>query len=78
MKNKPNKKPSRRKPRRKPSQPEGVRKRRTVEEITADQNGRRPTRLEDILGKGGDLWDSDEEFEEFLDILKEAKASRRN
>jgi uncharacterized protein (DUF2384 family) len=51
---------------------------RTLEQIIAEQNGGRPTRLEDILGKGADLWDSDEEFEEFLAILKTAKASTRN
>jgi uncharacterized protein (DUF2384 family) len=53
-------------------------KRPTLEEIIAEQNGGRPTRVEDILGKGADLWDSDEEFEEFLAILKAAKASGRN
>jgi uncharacterized protein (DUF2384 family) len=52
-------------------------KRPTLEEIIAEQNGGRPTRVEDILGKGADLWDSDEEFEEFLAILKAAKASGR-
>ena len=40
--------------------------RKSIEELAAEQ-GIRPTRLEDILGKGADLWKSDREFEQFVE-----------
>jgi uncharacterized protein (DUF2384 family) len=42
--------------------------RKSIEELAAEQ-GTKPTRLEDILGKGADLWGSDEEFEKFVDDI---------
>jgi len=30
-------------------------------------------KLEDILGKGRDLWDSDEELDEFLRLIRERR-----
>jgi len=40
--------------------------RRSIEELAAEQ-GVKPTTLEDILGKGADLWESDQEFERFVE-----------
>ena len=42
--------------------------RRSIEELAAQQ-GTKPTRLEDILGKGADLWESDQEFEQFVEDI---------
>jgi uncharacterized protein (DUF2384 family) len=42
--------------------------RKSIEELAAEQ-GTRPTRLQDILGKGADLWKSDQEFERFLEDI---------
>jgi hypothetical protein len=39
---------------------------RSIEELAAEQ-GVKPTKLEDILGKGADLWESDQEFERFVE-----------
>lgn len=47
-----------------PSAPE----RKSIEQLAAEQ-GVKPTRLDDILGKGADLWKSDEEFEHFLEDI---------
>ena len=40
--------------------------RRSIEALAAEQ-GVKPTKLEDILGKGADLWASDQEFECFVE-----------
>jgi uncharacterized protein (DUF2384 family) len=42
--------------------------RKSIEELAAEQ-GTKPTRLEDILGKGADLWESDQEFEQFVEDI---------
>ncbi len=42
--------------------------RKSIEQLAAEQ-GIRPTRLEDILGKGADLWDSDLELEQFVEDI---------
>lgn len=39
---------------------------RSIEALAAEQ-GVKPTKLEDILGKGADLWESDQEFERFVE-----------
>ena len=44
----------------------GFTERRSIEELAAEQ-GVKPTKLEDILGKGADLWESDQEFEGFVE-----------
>ncbi len=50
--------------------------RKSVEELAAEQ-GVKPTRLDDILGKGADLWDSDLELERFVeDIYARRKEDR--
>ncbi len=46
----------------------GFSERKSIEELAAEQ-GIRPTRLEDILGKGADLWDSDLELEQFVEDI---------
>jgi hypothetical protein len=53
-------------------------RRSTFEEIAAAQ-GVDPTKaLVNLRGKGADLWASDEEFDEFLAILRKAKTQGRN
>jgi len=44
----------------------GFSERKSIEELAAEQ-GVKPTHLEDILGKGADLWESDREFERFVE-----------
>ena len=39
--------------------------RKSIEELAAEQ-GVKPTRLQDIWGKGADLWDTDAELERFV------------
>ncbi|MFZ0960283.1 MAG: hypothetical protein WAO35_05210 [Terriglobia bacterium] len=39
---------------------------RSIEALAAEQ-GVKPTKLEDILGKGANLWESDQEFERFVE-----------
>lgn len=49
---------------------------RSIEELAAEQ-GIKPTRVEDILGKGAHLWDSDEDLENFVrDIYRRRKEDR--
>jgi hypothetical protein len=42
--------------------------RKTIEELAAEQ-GLKPTMLEDILGKGADLWENNQEFERFVEDI---------
>ena len=50
--------------------------RKSVEEVAAAQ-GIKPTRLDDVLGKGAGLWDSDLELERFVeDIYARRKEDR--
>lgn len=42
--------------------------RKSIEQLAAEQ-GVKPTRLEDILGKGVGLWESDQEFEQFVEDI---------
>jgi hypothetical protein len=44
----------------------GFSERRSIEALAAEQ-GVKPTKLEDILGKGADLWESDQEYERFVE-----------
>lgn len=46
----------------------GFSERKSIEELAAQQ-GVKPTRLEDILGKGADLWKSDEKLEQFVEDI---------
>jgi hypothetical protein len=41
---------------------------RSIAALAAEQ-GVKPTKLEDILGKGADLWASDQEFERFVEDI---------
>ena len=41
---------------------------RSIEALAAEQ-GVKPTKLEDILGKGADLWESDQVFERFVEDI---------
>ncbi len=42
--------------------------RKSIEDLAAEQ-GIKPTRLEDILGKGADLWESNQELEQFVEDI---------
>jgi hypothetical protein len=42
--------------------------RKSIEDLAAEQ-GLKPTRVEDILGKGPDLWESDQELEQFVEDI---------
>ncbi len=46
----------------------GFSERKSIEELAAEQ-GVKPARLEDILGKGADLWEGDREFERFVEDI---------
>lgn len=49
---------------------------KSIEELAREQ-GVNPARLDDILGKGADLWDSDLELERFVeDIYARRKEDR--
>jgi len=50
--------------------------RKSIEELAAEQ-GIKPTKLDDILGKGAHLWESDHEFEQFVaDIYARRREGR--
>jgi uncharacterized protein (DUF2384 family) len=44
-----------------------VRRRKTIEELAAEQGVALPQDLDAMIGAGKDLWDSDEEFEAWLE-----------
>jgi hypothetical protein len=46
--------------------PTGFSESRSIEALAAEQ-GVKPTKLEDILGKGADLWESDQALERFVE-----------
>jgi hypothetical protein len=46
----------------------GAPARKSIEELAAEQ-GVKPTTLEDILGKGADLWENNQEFERFVEDI---------
>jgi hypothetical protein len=50
--------------------------RKSIEELAAEQ-GIRPTRLEDILGKGADLWESDHDLEQFVEDIYARRSEDR-
>jgi hypothetical protein len=50
--------------------------RKSIEQLAAEQ-GVKPTRLEDILGKGADLWKSDQEFEHFVEDIYSCRREDR-
>jgi len=54
----------------------GFSERKSIEKLAAEQ-GVKLTRLEDILGKGADLWASNQEFERFVqDIYARRREDR--
>jgi hypothetical protein len=64
----------------KPRQPRkraGFLKEKTIEELAAEQGVTLPQRIEDLIGAGKDLWDSDAEFEEFLKGIYERRRRGR-
>jgi uncharacterized protein (DUF2384 family) len=53
------------------------RRRKTIEELAAEQGVSLPQDLDAMIGEGKDLWDSDEEFEAWLEDLQEARREGR-
>jgi hypothetical protein len=49
---------------------------RSIEDLAAEQ-GVKPTKLKDILGKGADLWESDREFERFVEGIYDRRREDR-
>lgn len=47
---------------------------RSLDELAAEQNVRPISRLEDVWGKGSELWTDDDDFESFLDATKGLEA----
>jgi uncharacterized protein (DUF2384 family) len=45
--------------------------------LIAEQGVRPVERFEDLLGRGRDLWETDEEFQEFLEAIRRAREERR-
>ncbi len=50
--------------------------RKSIEQLAVEQ-GVKLTRLEDILGKGADLWESDQEFEHFVEDIYARRREER-
>jgi uncharacterized protein (DUF2384 family) len=50
--------------------------RKSIEELAAEQ-GIRPTRLDDVLGKGADLWESDRDLEQFVEDIYARRSEPR-
>jgi hypothetical protein len=46
---------------------------KTLEQLAAEQGIKPVERFEDLLGKGDELWATDEEFEAFLKWLKHSR-----
>ncbi|MBW3538896.1 MAG: hypothetical protein KY476_01370 [Planctomycetes bacterium] len=46
---------------------------RTVEELAAEQGVKPITRLDEVLGQGAALWDSDEALDDFLNGIRERR-----
>ena len=56
-----------------PVTPQPMGKTKTIEELAAEQGVKLPQDLDELLGKGRDLWDDDEDFEQFLKWLNDPK-----
>lgn len=50
---------------------------KTLDELAAEQGLRLPQSLDRLIGRGQDLWESDEEFEEFLRALTACRHPER-
>lgn len=49
----------------------------TIEELAAEQGVEQPQSIERLFGAGTDLWDSDEEFDKFLDWIENMRTENR-
>jgi hypothetical protein len=52
-----------------------VSRKRTLQELAAEQGVVTAKRAEELLGQGEDLWDDDAEFDRFLTWLRESRRS---
>jgi hypothetical protein len=59
-----------------PGLPLPMSKTKTIEELAAEQGVKLPQNLDELLGKGCDLWDDDEDFENFLRWLEDSTSRR--
>jgi hypothetical protein len=48
-------------------------KSKTLDELIAEQGVKPLARFEDLFGAGADLWDDDEDFERFMEYLRESR-----
>jgi len=53
-----------------PARPDRIRLEKTIEQLAAEQGVKPVTRLEDYLGAARHLWESDEDFESFLQAAR--------
>ena len=53
------------------------RRRKPLEELAAEQGVKPFTENDERIGAGHDLWESDEEFEEFLKWLRQSRREGR-
>jgi hypothetical protein len=61
------------KPDRQPPAPSDLGRRKTIDELAAEQGVSIPQNLDDLLGAGADLWADDAEFDAFLASLRESR-----
>ena len=59
-----------------PVPPHQMAKTKTIEQLATEQGVRLPQNLDELLGKGRDLSDDDEEFENFLRWLDDSTRRR--
>ena len=69
-------KPAARKRRTSP-QPHDFWRQPTLDELAKAQGIKPINRLEDVLGKGADLWESDEDFDAFLAAIRASRGKER-
>jgi hypothetical protein len=50
---------------------------KTIEQLMVEQGIAGPQDVDALFGSGADLWDSDAEFEQFLDWLRESRREER-
>jgi hypothetical protein len=65
------------KPKRSPKAKGDSWRKKSIEELAAEQGVRLPQDLDELIGQGKDLWRSDEEFEQFLAGIYERRRQGR-
>jgi hypothetical protein len=65
------------KPDRQPPAQSDFWRRKTIEQLAAEQGVSIPQNIDHLLGAGADLWADDAEFDAFLDSLRESRRTAR-